>query len=316
MTGGALAGRAGSGAPVRIMRHPMAGVVNAPGRRVGPATRCVTCGAGVREKVFALCCRSCGGLLVQDSDLTERARPDGLIPFAVDEQTAQAAFAKWVSSRRFAPQALVRGDRRVSALHGVFLPVWSFSAHTISDYAGQRGKRRTRVVGGHARPYTAWKKVTGRVGRYFDAVMVPGCSPLVEKLPTWPLNGLVPYAQGSSHGKRIIAYDIEPESGFERAGAIMRTQIDRDVRDDIGGSSQHVDGVTTAYADPSYSLLLLPAWLLTYVHNDRTWSALVNGTTGQVVGERPYSPIKISILIAALIALIALVVAAIALLHH
>jgi hypothetical protein len=85
-----------------LARHPMAGVVNAPGRRVALVTACGGCGAQVRKKVFALCCRSCGAMLLQDSDLTERARPDALLPFAVEEETARAAFAKWIASRRAA----------------------------------------------------------------------------------------------------------------------------------------------------------------------------------------------------------------------
>jgi hypothetical protein len=285
------------------MRHPMAGVVNAPGRRVALITRCEKCGAAVQGKDFALRCQACGELLVQDSDLTERARPDGLVPFAMDEQAAQAAFAKWVSARHFAPQSLLKGDRQTRTFDGVFLPLWSFSANTTTDYAGRRGKRRSPMVGSQTQPYTSWKKVAGRVSRYFGAVTIPACSQLIEQLPPWPLNTLVPYAQGSSNGKRIIAYDVEPEYGFERARAFMTQQIDRDVRIDIGGSSQRVDNSNTYYNDPTYSLLLLPAWLLTYAHNGRTWSALINGTTGQVVGKHPRSATKITIFIATLIAL-------------
>lgn len=315
MVDGALAGQTENRAQVRIARHPMAGVVNAPGRRVALAARCGTCGAEVRKKVLALCCRSCGGLLVQDSDLTERARPDGLLPFGIDEDAARAAFEAWVCSRRFVPRTFRRGDRQVRALDGVFLPLWSFSANTVSDYVGERGDRRTRSVSGHARSYTQWNKATGRVGRYFDVVLVGGCSPLVQKLPRWPLDRLDAYTQGSSRGRRIIAYDVEPEYGFEQAKAFMSRQIERDARDDIGGSDQRVKGVTTTYNDPTYSLLLLPAWLLTYVHDGRTWSVLVNGATGQVIGDRPYSAAKISAAVAALISLVA-VAAAIGLLHR
>ena len=183
----------------------------------------------------------------------------------------------------------------------VYLPLWSFSTHAISDYAGRRGERRMRLTGGHLRSYTAWRKVNGRVTRYFDSVMVGGCSPLPEKLPRWPMDRLAPYARGSAQGRRIVAYDVEPEHGFERAKFVMSEQIRRDVRTDIGGSDQNIKTLTTMYPDPSYSLLLLPAWLLTYIHNGRTWSVLINGVTGEVAGRRPYSAVKIGLLVAALI---------------
>lgn len=304
MRGGALTQQSVNRALVWIARHPMAQVGGAPGRRVARVTGCGTCGAPVRKKDFALRCRSCGGFLAQDSDLVERARPDGLLPFAIDEEAARAAVATWISSRRLAPRTLLTGDRRPHALDAVFLPLWSFSANTITDYAGRRGERRVSSAGGHRRSYTAWHKAAGRVERYFDAVVLPGCSPLAEKLPPWSLDRLVPYAQGASKGRRIIAYDVEPEHGFEQARIIMNRQIQRDVREAIGGSSQQVKDVTTWYADPAYSLLLLPVWLATYVHDGRSRSVLVNGTSGRVVGARPYSAGKIFALVGSLTVLV------------
>lgn len=298
-------GQSVNGALVWIARHPMAGVVDAPGRRVALIAGCGACGARIRKRDLALRCRACGGFLAQDSDLVERARPDGLLPFAIDEDTARAAFATWISSRQLAQRTLPAADRRLHALDGVFIPLWSFSTNTVTDYTGKRGRQETRLVSGRRQSETVWRKTAGRVGRYFDAVMLPGCSPLPGQLPPWPLNGLVPYAQGGSQGRRIIAYDVEPEHGFEQAKTLMSRQIKQDVRGGIGGSYQKVDTLTTWYEDPAYSLLLLPVWLATYVHGDRTWSVLINGTNGRVVGDRPYSVAKISALIGLMIAIAA-----------
>jgi hypothetical protein len=110
---------------------------------------------------------------------------------------------------------------------------------------------------------------------------------LAQSLSLWPLNRMVPYVQGGSGGKRVIAYDVEPEFGFERAKAVMSMQIENDVRADIGGSEQRINGFTISYGDPVFSLLLLPAWLVTYVYKGRTRSGLANGATGEVAGERP-----------------------------
>lgn len=314
-------GQSGDLVPTEIARHPIADAAGMAGRRVELVEACGTCRAPVDKKVFALNCRSCGGFLMQDSDLTERARPDALLPFSIDEGVARAAFAAWISSRRFAPQALVKGDRQVRAIHGVFLPVWSYRANTSSTYVGQRGEERTRMVPRtrtdsegksevslEPESYTEWYPTSGRVSRYFDTVLVPGCSPLTEKLPPWPLTALAPYTQGASQTQRIVAYDVEPEHGFEQATAEMGKQIHTDVCHDIGGSAQQVGSVSTTYTDQAYSLLLLPAWLGSYTHGGRVWSVLVNGASGEVVGERPYSGAKIATLVAVLIAVVVAVV--------
>ncbi len=151
--------------------------------------------------------------------------------------------------------------------------------------------------------YTHWDRVTGAVSRVFEGLVVPGCSPLPDKLPQWPLVGLCPFSGGPREGVAavpVIACDVDPEFGFTRATARMSAQIEDDVRLDIGGSVQQVRDVSTTYDEQSCALLLLPAWLVSYQHGARGWSAFVNGATGEAVGQRPYSGTKISLLVGAL----------------
>jgi hypothetical protein len=41
--------------------------------------------------------------------------------------------------------------------------------------------------------------------------------------------------------------------------------------------------------------VLLPVWMAAYKYRGRTFRFVVNGRTGRVQGERPYSKIKIAI---------------------
>jgi len=52
----------------------------------------------------------------------------------------------------------------------------------------------------------------------------------------------------------------------------------------------------------------VPIWLLTYTFRNKTYQVIVNGVTGKISGGRPWSWIKISIVV--LIALIIWYVAA------
>jgi hypothetical protein len=53
--------------------------------------------------------------------------------------------------------------------------------------------------------------------------------------------------------------------------------------------------------------VLLPLWLLSYTYGRRSFQVVVNGVTGAIAGERPWSWIKIALaILAALIALIVL----------
>jgi hypothetical protein len=88
----------------------------------------------------------------------------------------------------------------------------------------------------------------------------------------------------------------------------MAEVIEDDCRHDIGGDEQRVDSVDTEYRDVMFKLMLLPVWIACYLHAGKTYNILVNGRTGEVAGERPYSVAKIvAAVLAALIVIAAIV---------
>ena len=70
--------------------------------------------------------------------------------------------------------------------------------------------------------------------------------------------------------------------------------IHRDVKYDIGGDAQRVHSVDTDVKDVTFKHVLLPVWLAAYKYRGQTYRFVVNGRTGRVQGERPYSAWKIA----------------------
>ena len=82
--------------------------------------------------------------------------------------------------------------------------------------------------------------------------------------------------------------------------------IDGDCRADIGGDEQRVEAMSTVDQDVLFRLLLLPLWIATYLTGGKMFHVYVNANTGKVIGERPYSSLKIAAaVVAALVALAA-----------
>ena len=63
---------------------------------------------------------------------------------------------------------------------------------------------------------------------------------------------------------------------------------------DIGGDAQQVDRVNTDHSDETFKHILLPVWMAAYKYDGRTFRFVVNGQTGRVQGERPWSKWKIA----------------------
>ena len=71
--------------------------------------------------------------------------------------------------------------------------------------------------------------------------------------------------------------------------------IERDVKFDIGGDAQQVHAIDTSVSDVTFKHVLLPVWLAAYRFRGKTYRFVVNGRTGRVQGERPWSVWKIAI---------------------
>ena len=283
-------------------------------------TRCTGCGAVVllEDKVATERCPFCATHLETRPEAAEAMiPPESLLPFSVDLRTARERFTKWLHGLWFAPNEL----KRVAVLGqfaGVYLPYWTYDTMTYTFYEGQRGDNYQDTVWDASQKRfktvtrTRWHSVSGEVDHFFDDVLVcashslpPG---LIADLGDWRLDRLEPFNPGYLSGFKTERYALGLKEGFRAAKDIMAPEIDDLIRQDIGGDHQRIDSKRTRYSQITFKHLLLPTWVAVYRYHDRTFQILVNGRTGRVTGDRPYSWWKITLLVL----LIALVVGVIA----
>ena len=191
-------------------------------------------------------------------------------------------------------------------MNGIYVPYWTFDADTKSQYTGQRGthyyETKTVMRDGKRKQVrvrkTRWRPASGRVARFFDDVLVLASKSLPKKytdgLEPWDLSALEPYNPEYLAGFRAEGYQVELVDGFTEARAFMDRMIHRDVKYDIGGDAQRVHEVKTAVNDVTFKHVLLPVWLAAYKYRGKTYRFVVNGRTGRVQGERPFSAWKIA----------------------
>ncbi|MBV9774716.1 MAG: hypothetical protein JO040_12240, partial [Gemmatimonadetes bacterium] len=73
---------------------------------------------------------------------------------------------------------------------------------------------------------------------------------------------------------------------------------------DIGGDEQRIHSTDTRYDDVTFKHILLPVWISAYRYREKVYRRLVNARTGEVQGERPWSWIKIALLVLFVAALV------------
>ncbi len=281
--------------------------------------KCGSCGAETLfpEHVRAASCPFCAAALVADPGIRRQFRPKATAPFLIPEADARGRLRRWLKGLWFAPSDLTSLARAGEGFTGVYLPYWTFDADTRSQYRGQRGDAYTEMVwvtvmrnGKSQRTQQPvrkirWTRVSGRVARAFDDVLTPGARTLPDRLARkldrrgWDVSAIEPYQPEQLAGFLSEAYDIDLEEGFVAARAAMDAQIARDVRGDIGGDEQRVERIDTDVSDVTFKHILLPVWIAAYRYRDKPFRVLVNGRTGEVIGERPYSSLKIALAVLA-----------------
>ena len=289
-----------------------------PTARVGAHVySCSGCGAKTETDNLSDRCQFCGSPLVADAGAVELIAPEAVVPFGIDRNAARESFRKWVTSRWFAPSALKKVGS-TEGMDGTYLPHWTYDADTTTDYTGQRGEHYyetetyTEMVDGQPQTRTrqvqrtAWYPAAGTVSRQFDDVLVAATTHLpharMDRLGPWELSSAQPYQPAYLSGYKTLRYDVEPDAGLETAKGEMREVIEGDCRQDIGGDEQRVHSMDTAYAAIMFKLMLLPVWIAAYMYGGRSWQVVINANTGEVIGDRPYSKLKIALAtIAALI---------------
>jgi DNA-directed RNA polymerase subunit RPC12/RpoP len=239
--------------------------------------------------------------------------PKSLLPFQLSKKEAQARFKKWVGSLWLAPSRLkdfIDGDRE---LKGYYLPHWTYDSNCDTYYQGLRGDiyyvtvERTVIINGRQERQRVqearinWTPVSGHVSNFFDDITIGASKTIshtiLDALAPWHTEVLLPFNPKYLSGFDSEEYTIGLDNGFELAKIKMENIIRHDIRRDIGGDQQQIRHMDTHYSNTTYKNVLFPVWTAEFKWNNKTYNYAINGQTGKVTGERPYSYVKIAFLV-------------------
>ena len=291
-----------------------------------PMVTCDACGAETAfdSSISSDNCPYCDAHLSTGYHNSRQIRPRSLLPFKVDKKDADRLHREWIKSLWFAPNKLKAGAR-LHGMHGIYMPYWTYDTFTITWYRGERGDHYTETEEYEVKDAdgktvkktrrvrkTRWTRISGTVYNNFDDILIPASQSLpydlLEKLEPWDLHELLPWNPDYLTGFRTESYQLGVEDGFDKAKDEMYSPIINSIEDDIGGDRQRIHHRNTDYRNLTFKHILLPVWISPYRFNSKVYRTVINARTGEVQGERPYSWIKITLAILALMAVITVII--------
>jgi len=277
---------------------------------------CPGCGANVEFIEFELskCCPYCKTPLVTTT--VNQLPPNAILPFVIEKKEAKDIFKKWLGSLWFAPNSLSNLLDFEHKFDAVYIPYFSFDASTYSNYTGARGDAyyvevvRNVYVNGKMQRVTQmerrirWSNVSGSVSRNFLDILIVAKSDIpetIQKIYSYDLNMLLDYNPSFLSGYKSSEYNIEMQQCYSMAKDYMKNIIYRDVLWDIGGDEQKVYNINSRYSNEQFEIVMLPMWISNFDYKGKKYFITVNGVNGEIIGDRPYSYVKIFFLVATII---------------
>jgi hypothetical protein len=127
----------------------------------------------------------------------------------------------------------------------------------------------------------------------------------VEPFPTTS-DELKAYDPAYVRGWTVERYQVDLRLASERS----RQQMDGAMRElcshQVPGDTQRNLQVATDYQGRTFKHVLVPVWLVSYTYGAKSFQVVVNGFTGNMAGEHPYSWVKILFTVLGVILVLAL----------
>ena len=247
-------------------------------------------------------CEFCGSTaLVPYAEVKDAFRPESLLPLKIAESQARDLIRAWYKRQWLAPNKL-NAWALTDTVKGVYLPYWTFDAKSFARWTADSGTYYYTMSNGKNERHVRWTPASGELTHVFDDDLVPASLGVharwlraIEPFPTTV--GLIPYDAGYLSGWTVERYQIDLVGAAARSREQMESALRQLCAAQVPGDTYRNLDVQSTYSDQRFKHILVPVWLMTYTYGKSSYQVVVNGVTGRMAGGRPWSWVKITLLI-------------------
>lgn len=303
----------------------------------GGVFHCENCGADIEipRSQSSLRCPFCDSTYViqKQRDQRNSQLPEFVIGFAITKEQAMEMFFAWLGKNSWFRPSDLKMKSSTDKQQGVYLPFWHFSMIADSRWSAQIGEywyrtetytirnsdgkteTRTRTV-----RETEWWPLSGDYRKYYSGYMVSASKGLPQDeaiaIQPFQLSQMLRYRPNYVAGWVVEDYSIEKEAALKIAEDEFRDRERKNIGSFLPGDTYTNLQISTEMSVGGTDLVLLPVHVLTYRYQNKVYRFLVNGQTGKVYGEKPWSTFRITVAIVAIAILILMLIAVVIVSTH
>jgi Zn finger protein HypA/HybF involved in hydrogenase expression len=256
-------------------------------------------------------CEFCGSTALVPYEQTKDVfRPESLLPFKISESDARDLIRRWYGRQWLAPNRF-KARALTDTVRGIYLPYWTFDAQADARWTADAGTYYYVRQGNQQVRQVRWTPAAGAVSHFFDDALVCASRGVdagkLRRIEPFPTQTLVPYDPGYLSGWTVERYQIDLLAAAQESRARMEGELQAMCAQQVPGDTFRNLRVDAAYRAQTFKHILVPVWLLSYVHGAKSFQVVVNGVTGRIAGNRPWSAVKVALVVLLAIALFLLI---------
>ena len=288
---------------------------------------CKNCGASIKvpPDQRSITCPFCDSNMVVESidEQTGRQAPEFVVGFAITPEQALEKFRQWLrTSGMFRPGDLSTAKIE-EKLRGVYVPFWSFSMLARSRWSARIGEHwwrtETYTTWEDGKPVThtrtvqetEWWGLEGQHHNYYSGYLVSGSRGLAqdyaERIKPYRLEAIKRYQPYFLAGWLSEEYSVQRDAALPLCQQEFERWEQHNIERFLPGDTYSDVRLDCEFSDVNSDLILLPVYLLSYRYGDKLFRFLLNGQTGKMAGDKPYSPMRIGMVVGIAILLVVIV---------
>ena len=256
---------------------------------------CPSCGAVLicETTTAATSCPYCGNPTIIEQQFSGSLHPDYCIPFKLKKQDAIDKLKEFYKKKFLLPK-LFSDENHLEEIKGIYVPFWLFDG-TAEGTLTFRTTTKTSVKHGNSITTTTRYYDCIRSGK-IDFSKIPADAS--EKMPDDMMDSLEPFdyskmidfEPGYLSGHMAERFDEDADHNIERVKRRMWTSADTVLRQSVTGySSVKKTGGSLQQFDRDVRYALFPVYVFNIGYQGKDYHYAVNGQTGKIVGELPFS---------------------------